>query len=245
MCGGPTSTQTELQQEEADFYRNQISAYQTAYQNFSQIQSVLNAQFAPVLVKGPGQYGYTPEETAALLGHAAASQAEFTATVVGVGARGRVDPSARISLASRTLGEVGPALARRLKAAAPDLVAALKMSAFEISRVELQLVAHGDGAFYRRHIDTQTTGDVENIRVLSAVYYLHRTPKRFTGGALRLHAIGDEARFADVEPAHNTLVAFPAWAPHEVMPVSCPSGEFMDSRFAVNCWLHKKRGPGA
>ena len=65
MCGGPTSAQTELQQSESDFYKNQIAAYNTAYQNFSQIQSVLNAQFAPILAKGPGQWGYTPEETAA------------------------------------------------------------------------------------------------------------------------------------------------------------------------------------
>ena len=66
MCGGPSGTQQELQQEEADFYKNQIAAYNTAYQNFSQIQSVLNAQFAPILKAGPGQYGYTPAEDTAL-----------------------------------------------------------------------------------------------------------------------------------------------------------------------------------
>ena len=66
MCGGPTSTQQELQQEEADFYKNQIQAYNTAYSNFSAIQNTLNAQFDPILKKGPGQMGYTPEELAAL-----------------------------------------------------------------------------------------------------------------------------------------------------------------------------------
>jgi Rps23 Pro-64 3,4-dihydroxylase Tpa1-like proline 4-hydroxylase len=110
--------------------------------------------------------------------------------------------------------------------------------------VELELVAHGDGAFYRRHIDTQTATERSHIRVLSGVYYFHRQPKRFTGGALRLYAIGDPQRFTDIEPTHNTLVVFPAWAPHEVQPVRCPSGQFMDSRFAINCWLHA-RPPGA
>jgi len=66
MCGGPSDTQRELQTEEADFYRNQINAYNTAYKNFSEIQGVLNAQFAPILAKGPGQYGYTSAEDTAL-----------------------------------------------------------------------------------------------------------------------------------------------------------------------------------
>lgn len=66
MCGGPTGTQQELQQEEADFYKNQIDAYNKAYANFSQIQDVLTKQFAPILAAGPGQYGYTPAEDTAL-----------------------------------------------------------------------------------------------------------------------------------------------------------------------------------
>jgi Rps23 Pro-64 3,4-dihydroxylase Tpa1-like proline 4-hydroxylase len=45
-----------------------------------------------------------------------------------------------------------------------------------------------------------------------------------------------DAAFADIEPGQNRLVAFPSWAPHEVMPISCPSRRFIDSRFAVNCW---------
>jgi Rps23 Pro-64 3,4-dihydroxylase Tpa1-like proline 4-hydroxylase len=186
-----------------------------------------------------------PAETAQLLDYAAANEAAFRATKVGVAGKGRVDPSFRISRACSEVGETGPLLARKLKQIGPDLTAALKVTPFEVSRVELQLVAHGDGAYYRRHIDTQTAVDVENVRVLSGVFYLNRQPRGFAGGALRLYAIGgDEIRFVDVEPAHNSLVVFPAWAPHEVMPVSCPSGAFMDSRFAVNCWLHKRRIDG-
>ena len=62
MCGGATSTQNELQQEEADFYKTQIQAYNTAYSNFKDIQDTLNKQFAPILQAGPGQMGYTPQE---------------------------------------------------------------------------------------------------------------------------------------------------------------------------------------
>ena len=41
----------------------------------------------------------------------------------------------------------------------------------------------------------------------------------------------------DVAPEKDSLLIFPSWALHEVMPVVCPSGEFADSRFSVNCWV--------
>lgn len=66
MCGGPSSAQTEMQQEEAAFYQTQIEAYNNAYKNFSELQAVLQQQFAPILAAGPGQFGYTPAETTAL-----------------------------------------------------------------------------------------------------------------------------------------------------------------------------------
>lgn len=62
MCGGPSSTQLQLQQEEADFYATQIQAYKTAYKNFSTLQDTLNAQFAPILAKGPNQFGFSDAE---------------------------------------------------------------------------------------------------------------------------------------------------------------------------------------
>ena len=114
------------------------------------------------------------------------------------------------------------------------------LTAFEVSQVELELMAHGDGAFYKRHLDTQTGGDARSRRLVSGVYYFNHRPKAFSGGALRLYAIGDDDRFIVIEPVHNSLLVFPSWAPHEVMPVSCPSKAFVDSRFAVNCWLRRK-----
>jgi len=62
MCGGPTDTQKELQQEEADFYRTQINAYNTAYSKFSAITDKLNAQFEPILAAGINQYGFNAAE---------------------------------------------------------------------------------------------------------------------------------------------------------------------------------------
>jgi Rps23 Pro-64 3,4-dihydroxylase Tpa1-like proline 4-hydroxylase len=125
------------------------------------------------------------------------------------------------------------------------LIAQLRVSTFEMAGIEIQLVAHGDGAFYKPHIDTRTgpESDLSTVRVLSGVYYFHAEPKAFSGGALRLYdfAFGaHEPRFVDIEPERNTFVAFPSWARHEVLPVSCPTRQFIDSRFAVNCWVWGK-----
>ena len=82
-------------------------------------------------------------------------------------------------------------------------------------------------------------------RVISAVYYFYRLPKSFSGGVLRLHSVaggGEEGSFVDIEPTNDTLVFFPSWFPHEVLPVACPSGRFEDSRFTINCWFHRHSG---
>ena len=39
-----------------------------------------------------------------------------------------------------------------------------------------------------------------------------------------------------IEPIDNSLLVFPSWAQHGVEQVNCPSGEFDDYRYAVNCW---------
>jgi Rps23 Pro-64 3,4-dihydroxylase Tpa1-like proline 4-hydroxylase len=114
------------------------------------------------------------------------------------------------------------------------------MGAYDLHDIELQIAAHGNGAFFRRHNDSLKGWNMN--RVISAVYYFHRQPCAFSGGALRLYPLTGEGH-VDVEPAHNRLVVFPSFVQHEVLPVACPSGDFMDSRFAVNCWF--RRAPKA
>lgn len=179
---------------------------------------------------------------AGLLEYACAHAAAFAPTKTGHFAEAKIDPDARISVMTRDLGPFRPILETKVLGLLPDLTAQLRMTPVEAAKLELQLVAHNDGAFYKRHIDTQTAASRDGIRVLSGVYYFHAKPKAFSGGALRLYAIGDpaETTFVDIEPAHNTLLVFPSWAPHEVMPVSCPPKRFSDSRFAVNCWVLRK-----
>ena len=123
----------------------------------------------------------------------------------------------------------------------PELVQKLGMQTFKISAVELELAAHRDGSFFKRHIDTlplRAQDEEIKSRTISAVYYFHASPRKFSGGELALFPLGPGEAVA-IEPCDNRLVAFPSFAPHEVRPVVCPTDEFGHARFAVNCWLYK------
>jgi Rps23 Pro-64 3,4-dihydroxylase Tpa1-like proline 4-hydroxylase len=162
---------------------------------------------------------------------------------------GKVDPQVRRSRSLRGLAPMDGVLRRRVRARLPSLVADLRVSSFVPSRIELEMVVHGDGDHFSRHIDTAVgAGDdpPKGDRVISGVYYFHREPKGFEGGELRLHAFGvADAGFVDIEPRPNILVAFPSFAPHEVLPVRQPSPDFAGSRFAVNCWIYRERSTDA
>ena len=84
-----------------------------------------------------------------------------------------------------------------------------------------------------------------NQRVMTTVYYFYKEPKAFTGGELCLYGLGaDENSSAqqEIEPRFDRAVFFPAWFPHEVLPVHCSSGTFADGRFAISCWVRKNSG---
>lgn len=177
-----------------------------------------------------------------LLKHALERETEFVPTKVG-NTDGRLDPEIRVSKVLRDFGDLRSELEAKFKEAMPKAISELRLSPFDLARCEIELVAHNDGAFYNRHIDTQTgVPDEKSQRALTGVLYFNSLPKGFSGGQFRLHAFSSPEKaenFVDIEPERDRLVLFPAWAPHEVMPISCPSGEFADSRFAVNCWYRR------
>lgn len=181
-----------------------------------------------------------------LLKFTLAHERAFEPTTVGRVEGGVINPALRVSVGIRELGEFRPVLKSKILPLVPELVAKLRTTPIAVPKLELHLVAHNDRAFYTRHTDTRTASDQYSIRVLSAVYYFHAEPKAFTGGALRLFAIGGgDDNYADIEPAHNSLLVFPSWAPHEVMPVSCPSKRFIDSRFSISCWIRREEADAA
>ena len=104
-------------------------------------------------------------------------------------------------------------------------------------KFEIEAVHNGDGAFFSRHIDT-TRGSAARQRVISAVYYYHAVPKRFSGGELELFSL-DQSQSVVIEPRDNSMVFFPSIFFHEVLPVKVPSGGFAAGRFSVNCWVNR------
>jgi len=182
----------------------------------------------------------------ALLDLAIARQDDFVPTTVGNGNGGAINPDIRSSLLLRDFGQMRPELESRFAAVLDETVRLLRLSNVPLNDLELELVAHNEGAFYGEHIDTFTgRPGAQSHRTLTGVYYFHRDPRGFDGGELRLHAIAPAAdgtrAFTDIAPDQDVFVLFPSWVPHEVRKVSCPSGAFADSRFALNCWYRSLR----
>ena len=156
---------------------------------------------------------------------------------VGVGNVSHLNPAIRSALYAWVPKELSLLLEQRIRQATPEFTAALGMPPFNPAKVEINLLAYSDGGFYRRHLDTATGPQPQSPpRRLTAVYYFHQRPQQFGGGDIRLFPIrGDQ--FMDLSPSHDQLVVFPSWQPHEVLPITVPSGDFADSRFAISFWM--------
>ena len=186
-------------------------------------------------------------EHRAILDWALANQASFAPSRVGSGKLRTGFRSSATAMAPHYPWK--QMFRQRVRDAVSQLARGLGVAAFEVADIQLALIAYNDGDFYREHTDTESPRDHADItragdRVLSAVYYFHREPKAYSGGALRLHAFNPASdHFEDVPPEQNSLIAFASFARHEVRPVICPSRSFEDSRFAINCWV--RRAPAA
>jgi SM-20-related protein len=133
------------------------------------------------------------------------------------------------------LGELKSEIKSKFQELLPVMFETLRIQRFTPT-FELELVAHGDGAFFARHMDTLK----HRHRIISAVYYFYALPKMFSGGALRLHSLaasGDQGTFIDISPDYDTVVFFPSMFPHEVLTVKSRRDNFLGSRFAINCWV--------
>ncbi|HEX6858913.1 MAG TPA: 2OG-Fe(II) oxygenase [Caulobacteraceae bacterium] len=183
----------------------------------------------------------SPDERADLLRWALDNRGRFQPAQVR---EGGVRPEGRDAMCLRDLGPLTDLLRDRALAHHAAWVEKLRVTRFMPDVIELELAAHNHGSHFTIHSDTYP-GDQPAIgdRMLSAVYYFHEEPKRFSGGALRLHHLGARAGDAgqDISPDGGRLVVFPSWWPHEVTRVTCESRAFEDSRFSLNCWLHRAR----
>jgi Rps23 Pro-64 3,4-dihydroxylase Tpa1-like proline 4-hydroxylase len=154
------------------------------------------------------------------------------------------DPEHRRSRVLYHLGPYRSLFERRLLTFLPHLFQALGVHPFPVSNVEIQLTATNHGEFFRTHADIGE-GDLQ-ARELTFVYFFHREPRRFAGGELRIfetvqkEGIAVETGYYQfIYPLQNQIVFFQSSNLHEILPVTCPSAEFGDSRFTVNGWYRR------
>ncbi|MFD3698418.1 2OG-Fe(II) oxygenase [Streptomyces sp. NPDC058646] len=178
------------------------------------------------------------ERSDALLDYAISREEHFAAGTVMDPLTGRLSVKGRDSL---VLPVSSPVLSRHLADCLP-LVQEVLGHRTPLSRSLTVLSSHGEGGHFGVHTDASHVPDVATA--LSAVYYLHRRPRGFGGGQLRLYDTavrGGRAERAEswrtIEPDHDSLVFFPSSAFHEVVPSTCPSGRFSDHRFTLTTWI--------
>jgi Rps23 Pro-64 3,4-dihydroxylase Tpa1-like proline 4-hydroxylase len=174
-----------------------------------------------------------------LLAYVAQKQAKFQPT-----SNSAQDPDYRKSLILYNFPEYSKLMRERIAAITPGVLSFLRIPTFEIANIEAQLTMHGDGNFYKIHNDNGSPDT--SSRVLTYVYYFYREPKAFEGGDLLIYDSKIENNFyvaaksyKRIQPRSNSIVFFLSRYLHEVAPVKCPSGQFLDGRFTINGWIHK------
>ena len=157
---------------------------------------------------------------------------------------GAVDYEHRRSRVLMDLGRHESMIVDRVLTCLPRVLQKWGRDPFPISRVETQATASNHGDFFRCHSDNGA--EAVAAREITFVYFFHREPKQFSGGELRIydsrrenHNYVPTANYRTIVPEQNQLVLFASGLSHEITPVDCPSGQFADSRFTVNGWVHR------
>ena len=184
------------------------------------------------------------EEWQALMRFAAERYNDFAASrVVGSSGTHHLDYGYRRSRVLFDLGGFRDLFAARISAFLPNVFYGLSHQPFDVCDFEVQMTATQDGEFFTRHTDNGA--DSLRGRTITFVYYFHSEPRGFAGGELLLYESAFEggglypASCVQINPQQNQICFFMSDRLHEVCPVRCPSGHFMESRFTVNGWLHR------
>jgi hypothetical protein len=160
-----------------------------------------------------------------------------------VGDDHRVDVVARSSwrLLHNTLELKLPWFAGHIKSRLESVVRQLGMRDFDCGEIELQMIAHLSGGFYKIHRDN--SGDSMCGRTISFSYYFYRQPKSFSGGDLLLYDTDLDtgkfgATFTRIVPDDNRIVFFPSSFCHQVTTVRIVKPDATFGRFALTGWVH-------
>ena len=193
-----------------------------------------------------------PSEHQRLLDHVVVHQDEFEESGI-IGPQGELGVLNYGVRKSRTLSgprleEIWEMFERRLGGILPGVRRELGIPWFPVGKVERQLTVHGSGGFFVPHVDTGSP--IVADRRISCVYYFHASPRRFTGGELKLYdtwvtpsGTTGAATHTTLAPVDNSIVFFPSDAFHEVCPVHPDTDAFGDSRFTITIWFHEGQRP--
>ncbi|BAY25481.1 prolyl 4-hydroxylase alpha subunit [Calothrix sp. NIES-2100] len=182
---------------------------------------------------------FTPEEHQQLLQYVLEQEAYFVPTSTSTN-----EMNYRRSMVLYSFPDFSQLILQRIETILPEVIVSLGIPAFSTNYIESQLTAHNDGNYYKIHNDN---GSPEtSLREITYVYYFYQEPKYFSGGKLLIYNskisnsfyVNSES-FKTVEPRNNSIVFFLSRYMHEVLPVSCPSKNFADSRFTINGWINR------
>jgi len=181
----------------------------------------------------------TPAEKNKLIKYVLAKESEFVPTSTSTNA-----DDYRRSMVLHSFPEFSELMVNRIKAILPDVLGKLNLPSFPLGDIESQLTMHNHNNFYKLHNDSGSPDTA--TRFFTYVYYFNREPKAFSGGELQIYDSKIENNFyvaaetfRTVEPRNNSIVFFLSRYMHEVLPVSCPSKAFADSRFTINGWVRR------
>jgi SM-20-related protein len=153
---------------------------------------------------------------------------------------GSVNHQLRRSKVLYSLGDPRAGFVDKLRMTIPSAAKELGFRSVPAVSLQLQATSTNDGEFFRPHIDNRHKSAAR--RWLSFTFFLHREPRKFSGGELRIAAgsqkmHGPRTGCSSITPRCNRIVFFPSGLLHEITPVDCSSGALEDSRLTVNGWV--------
>ena len=126
-------------------------------------------------------------------------------------------------------------LSKRIMKLLPKLFTSLGVEPFPVSHIPFALINGLNHHVGIPHVD-ESGGKFK----ISILYYFHKTPKTFQGGALEFYDTDtsfqtghNDNPFAKIEHEDNLLITFPCQTYHGVTSVQLNSNEFEDGRFVV------------
>jgi SM-20-related protein len=150
-----------------------------------------------------------PEMVQRLLDFAQEQRDSFFPSGVGYGETARVDANIRHSGRITKLGDLKQELRTQIRAVLPTVFRQLGADAFEPGKIEVEMVAHGDGALFTEHRDNAVEDKKFVIRrAVTAVYYFHRLPKAFSGGVLRIYPLAGSKTPPPLSTSSQTTIAW-------------------------------------